>query len=92
MHYIPRLNDYVKWTNSLGHTVEGWVYFVDEEYITIEIGVKPRPQCQFTSRKKPLHKMIHTLLLCYPYQWHELKYVKSRKPEEDVKHYSECDD
>ena len=79
MHYIPRLNDYVKWTNSLGHTVEGWVYFVDEEYITIEIGVKPRPQCQYSNRKKPLHKMIHTLLLCYPYQWHELEYVKSRK-------------
>ncbi len=79
MHYIPRLNDYVKWTNSLGHTVEGWVYFVDEEYITIEIGVKPRPQCQYTNRKKPLHKMIHTLLLCYPYQWHELEYIKSRK-------------
>ena len=75
MHYIPRLNDYVKWTNSLGHTVEGWVYFVDEEYITIEIGVKPRPQCQYTNRKKPLHKMIHTLLLCYPYQWHELESV-----------------
>ena len=79
MHYIPRLNDYVKWTNSLGHTVEGWVYFVDEEYITIEIGVKPRPQCQYSNRKKPLHKMIHTLLLCYPYQWHELEYIKSRK-------------
>ena len=79
MHYIPRLNDYVKWTNSLGHTVEGWVYFVDEEYITIEVGVKPKPQCQYTNRKKPLHKMIHTLLLCYPYQWHELEYIKSRK-------------
>ena len=37
MKYIPRLNDYVSWRN-----VEGWVYFVDEEYLTIEIAVKPK--------------------------------------------------
>ena len=82
--YVPKVNDYVVWDQGEYGYNEGWVYFADEEYITIEVGVKPRPQCQNSNRKKPLHKMIHTLLLCYPYQWHELKYVKSRKPEEDV--------
>ena len=39
MSYTPKLNDYVKWTNS--HTdIEGWVYFVDSAYCTIEISVK----------------------------------------------------
>ena len=90
--YVPKLNDYVIWDQGKYGYNEGWVYFVDEEYITIEVGVKPRPQCQNSNRKEPLHRMIHTLLLCYPYQWHELKYVKSRKPEEDIQHYSECDD
>ena len=37
MKYIPRLNDYVSWRN-----VEGWVYFVTDEYLTIEISVKPK--------------------------------------------------
>jgi hypothetical protein len=30
-HYTPKVNDYVKWKN-----LEGWVYFRDDEYITIE--------------------------------------------------------
>jgi hypothetical protein len=41
MKYIPRLNDYVSWRN-----VEGWVYFVDAEYLTIEISVKPKTDQQ----------------------------------------------
>ena len=35
--YVPQLDDYVKW-----RTIEGWVYFVDSEYITIEIATKPK--------------------------------------------------
>jgi len=46
-------------------------------YITIEIGVKPKPNCEYTREEK--HKYIHTLLLCYPHQWKDLTYVKSRK-------------
>ena len=37
MSYTPEVDDYVKWRN-----VEGWVYFVDKEYLTIEVGVKPK--------------------------------------------------
>ena len=37
MKYIPRLNDYVSWRN-----VEGWVYYVDEDHLTIEISVRAK--------------------------------------------------
>ena len=81
--YIPKVNDYVVWDQGEYGYNEGWVYFADKEYITIEVGVKTRPQCQYTNGKKPLHKMIHTLLLCFPYQWNELKYIKSRESKYD---------
>jgi hypothetical protein len=76
MTYVPKVNDYVKW-NKNGVIHEGWVYFVDNLYITIEIGVKPKPNCEYTREEK--HKFIHTLLLCFPEQWKDLTYVKSRK-------------
>tara|TARA_Y100001970_G_C14017128_1_gene741506 strand:- start:409 stop:789 length:381 start_codon:yes stop_codon:yes gene_type:complete len=88
--YEPEVDDYVIWDQGEYGKHEGWVYFKGEKeepkkgfphnprYITIEIGVKPKPHCQYTKRNDP-HKMIHTLLLCYEQAWHELKYVKSRK-------------
>jgi len=79
MHYIPRLNDYVKWTDSLGNILEGWVYFYDEEYISIEIGVKDKPPCQYS--KEHRHKKIHILVVCYNQFWHQLEYIKSRESE-----------
>ena len=39
MSYVPKLNDYVKW-NKGKFSVEGWIYFMDQSYLTIEIGVK----------------------------------------------------
>lgn len=76
MTYVPKVNDYVKW-NKNGVIHEGWVYFVDHLYITIETGVKPKLNCEYTREEK--HKFIHTLLLCFPEQWKDLTYVKSRK-------------
>ena len=79
MSYVPRLNDYVRWKNS--HTdLEGWVYFVDKEYCTIEIGVKDKPDDLV-----PQHKKTHCLVVCYPQFWHELTYVKSRNAEDQYK-------
>ena len=76
MKYIPQVNDYVRWKSD--HVdVEGWVYFCDEMYITIETGIKPKPNCQYTKNER--HKYIHTLLLCYPIQWNQLEYVHTRK-------------
>ena len=52
-------------------------------YITIETSIKPRPVCEIETKLQgkihiPRHKFIHTLLLCYEQDWHQLKYIKSR--------------
>jgi len=73
----PQVDDYVR-LKSNHINVEGWVYFKDpQHYITIEIGVKPKPNCEYTREER--HKYIHTLLLCYPTHWKELEYVYTRK-------------
>ena len=72
MTYTPKLNDYVKWTNS--HTnIEGWVYFVDSAYCTIEIGVRDKHDDLVY-----FHKKTHCCVVCYPENWKELEYIKSR--------------
>lgn len=81
MPYTPKLDDYVKWTDSLGRVVEGWVYFVDSEYITIEIGVKCKDDENIADC--PIHKKTHCLIVCYPQYWHGLEYIKNRRGEED---------
>ena len=95
--YEPQVDDYVRWTDALGDVVEGWVYFkgdpIDNEkrikegwnsisqYITIEIGVRPKPHCVYSSGKPMRHKNIHILLLCYKQCWGELEYIKNRRDE-----------
>ena len=85
--YEPEVDDYVRWTNSLGQVHEGWVYFkgdpVDNkkrekegwnplsQYITIETGVRPKPHCVYSSGKPMRHKNIHILLLCNRECWHQ---------------------
>ena len=76
--YKPKVNDYVIWDRGEYGIDEGWVYFYDDEYITIETGVKPKPKDEY--EKNPRHRMIHTLLLCNNQFWHQLKYVRSRTP------------
>ncbi len=87
--YDPQVGDYVIWERPNGDFEEGWVYFkCDKEphkkgfrenprYLTIETGVKPKPYCEYS--KNDPHKMIHTLLLCYETHWHQLKYIKNRR-------------
>ena len=70
--YEPQIDDYVVWNQD-----KGWVYFKCEHYITIELGVKPKPNCESTREEK--HKYIHTLLCCYPWNWKDLEYVHTRK-------------
>ena len=91
LKYNPQVNDYVVWTTQLGMKHEGWVYFKSTptapkrgwstplDYITIELGVKEKPNC---TENDP-HKYIHVLLCCYEHQWGELKYVKRRKDKND---------
>jgi len=73
MNYNPQVNDYVKWTKG----VEGWVYFKDKEYITIEVLVRPKDCENYLACC--LHRNERVLVVCYPEQWKELEYVKSRE-------------
>ena len=94
--YEPRENDYVRWTTELGHIHEGWVYFVctphdnqrrvkegwvpTSRYMSIEIGTKPRPQCDLS---KFFHKRIHICLICPEHCWHEVEYIRRRVSKQD---------
>ena len=87
MMYEPEVNDYVVWTTELGMVHEGWVYFKadptiekrgwrkPQRYITIELGVKEKPDY---NEDNP-HKYVHVLLCCYEPQWKELQFVTKRK-------------
>lgn len=82
MTYKPRLDDYVKWNRSSGSIDEGWVYFVSDEYISIEVLAK----CKTDENVKdcPLHKKIHVLIVCQNWYWDELEYVSNRRGEDDT--------
>jgi len=73
MSYEPQVNDYVKWTKG----VEGWVYFRDKEYITIEASVRPKDKTNYQCCS--IHRNDRLLVVCYQEQWSELEYVKSRE-------------
>ena len=72
MNYTPSINDFVKWTKG----VEGWVYFKDEEYITIEYIVRPKDKVNY--RACSIHANERLLVICYKEQWKQLEYIKSR--------------
>ena len=74
MTYLPKVNDYVKWTDSLGKVTEGWVYFICNDYFTIEISVKDKSDDLVS-----IHKKVHTLVLCHRWYWDEVKYIKTRE-------------
>ena len=74
--YLPKVHDYVKWTDSLGRVTEGRVYFADTAYITIEIGVKDTPKSEYTHAET--HKQIHYLVVCYPQSWPQLDNINTR--------------
>lgn len=73
MSYEPQVNDYVKWSKG----IEGWVYFKDKEYITIEVFVRPK-NCE-NYEACCLHRNERLLVVCYPNQWKELEYVRTRE-------------
>jgi len=69
--YIPKVDDYVVWEKE---KLEGWVYFADKQYVTIEFAVKDK-----TDDHVHFHKKVHCCVLCFPHQWNELKYIKNRR-------------
>ena len=93
--YEPEVDDYVKWTNSLGQVHEGWVYFKGDpvnnalrkkqgwnevsQYITIEIHSYPKSDHVYSSGKFHRHRNVHCLILCNRENWGELEYIKNRR-------------
>ena len=82
--YSPQVDDYVKWNHN-GLVDEGWVYFVGDEYLTIEVSVKDKPKCEYTKDEK--HKKVHCLVVCYNWYWNELEYVKNRRSDSTFDEY-----
>jgi len=82
MSYVPIVDDYVKWRN-----VEGWVYYVGEEYITIEIAVKDKPDNHVT-----FHRKIHCNVVCPNWNWDELKYITNRRQDDMLSQYKSQSD
>lgn len=78
MSYVPNVNDYVTWKKG----IEGWVYFKDADYITIEAHTHPKDSINF--KASPIHANNRLLILCYLEQWSELTYVKKRNSVYDV--------
>ena len=74
--FEPQVNDYVRWDKET-HSVEGWVYFKDDEHITIEVGVKPRKHCNYV--RNVIHCKDHILVVCPSFLWDQLQYIKSRE-------------
>ena len=69
----PQIDDYVKWKPH----IEGWVYFKCNDYITIEVRVRPKNKENY--QHCSLHRNERLLVVCYHQQWKELKYVRKRK-------------
>ena len=80
MMYSPQVDDYVRWTTTVGNVHEGWIYFADREYVTIELSVKNKSEQSY--KDSPLHRKIHSLLVCQHYYWDQLEYVKHRRKED----------
>lgn len=81
MKYVPEVNDYVVWESGKG--VEGWVYFKDSKYVTIEVQVRPKHPDDLPNGT--YHRNHRVLVLCYYNHWNELKYIKSRESVNDEK-------
>jgi len=71
--YEPQVNDYVSWKPH----IEGWVYFKDDDYVTIECSVEPKDQENYEACS--LHRNDRLLILCYKEQWNQLKYEGHRE-------------
>lgn len=70
--YEPQVNDYVRWKSH----IEGWIYFKDKQYITIEMAVRPKDLENYEACT--LHRNDRVLVLCYKNQWKELDHVGHR--------------
>lgn len=72
MIYEPEVNDYVKFKDH----IEGWVYFKDSEYITIEVFVRKKNLENY--QHCSIHENERLLVICFRNEWKELKFIKKR--------------
>ena len=63
---------------------EGWVYYVGEEYITIEVSVKDKPDNHVEKRNI---KRYIVMLSVLNWNWDELKYVMNRRDDDILNQY-----
>ena len=69
--YIPEVDHYVRHKH-----LEGWIYFIDKEYLTLEILVRKKSEESYNDAT--FHRNERCLVLVYPEDWKDLKYVKKR--------------
>ena len=69
--YIPQVDHYVRHKH-----LEGWIYFIDKEYLTLEIMVRKKSEESYNDAM--FHRNERCLVLVYPEDWKDLKYVKKR--------------
>lgn len=70
--YVPEVDHYVRYGD-----IEGWIYFVDKEYLTLEIMVREKSEESFNDAT--FHRNERCLVLVYPEDWKNLEYVKKRQ-------------
>lgn len=70
----PQVNDYVMWHSHTG-LIEGWVYFSDSEYITIEISTRDMSERE---QEYTPHKKHHCLVVCHHWNWGDITIMGSR--------------
>ena len=69
--YIPQVDHYVRHKH-----LEGWIYFIDKEYLTLEIMVRKKSEESYNDAT--FHKNERCLVLVYTEDWKDLEYVKKR--------------
>ena len=70
-YYVPQVDHYVRHKH-----LEGWIYFIDREYLTLEIMVRKKSEESYNDAR--FHRNERCLVLVYPEDWKDLKYVKKR--------------
>ena len=69
--YVPQVDHYVRHKH-----LEGWIYFIDREYLTLEIMVRKKSEESYNDAR--FHRNERCLVLVYPEDWKHLEFIKKR--------------
>ena len=56
--------------------MEGWIYFIDKEYLTLEILVRKKSEESYNDAT--FHRNHRCLVLVFREDWKHLEYIKKR--------------